>query len=80
MNGAFSVITGYSADEVLGRPPSVLKSGRHPPEFYSGLWAEINRSGSWSGEIWNRRRNGEIYPQWLNVITSYSIHYTKLYE
>ncbi|MBS7662834.1 EAL domain-containing protein [Pseudomonas lalucatii] len=64
VNPAFSRITGYSAEEVLGREPSLLKSGRHDTAFYRGLWEALQRHGSWSGEVWNRRKSGEIYPQW----------------
>lgn len=64
VNPAFSRITGYSADEVLGQHPNLLKSGRHDKTFYQSLWHALQNRGAWSGEVWNRRKSGEIYPQW----------------
>lgn len=66
-NKAFEQITGYAETEVIGKNPSILKSGRHDRDFYKSMWSDIKEKGSWEGEIWNRRRNGETYPQWLNV-------------
>ena len=67
VNQAFCRITGYSAEEVVGRTTNFLKSGRHDPAFYKSMWDSINRDGTWSGEIWNRRKSGEIYPEWLSI-------------
>ncbi len=67
VNPAFSRITGYEPSEVLGRTPSVLSSGQHGPEFYAALWASLERQGHWNGEIWNRRKNGEVYPETLSI-------------
>ncbi|WP_277052687.1 putative bifunctional diguanylate cyclase/phosphodiesterase [Zestomonas thermotolerans] len=67
VNPAFTRITGYREDEVLGQTPRVLKSGRHDQAFYQAMWQSIAKTRSWSGEIWNRRKNGEIYPQWQNL-------------
>ena len=64
INPAFSRITGYSEAEILGQLPSLLKSGRHDPAFYAALWQTLHSQGCWSGEVWNRRKDGEIYPQW----------------
>ena len=64
VNPAFSRITGYSAEEILGQQPSLLKSGRHDAAFYQSLWHALENRGAWSGEVWNRRKSGEIYPQW----------------
>lgn len=62
VNRAFCEITGYSEDEALGRNPSFLKSGIHTSSFYQELWHSLKSSGHWDGEIWNRRRNGEVFP------------------
>jgi len=67
MNNAFTVITGYTCEEVLGRNPRVLSSGRQSREFYDEMWRSIDETGKWQGEIWNIRKNGDIYPQWLNI-------------
>lgn len=67
VNRAFSQITGYSAEEALGKTPSMLRSGRHPGSFYQAMWQQIEHKGHWSGEVWNRRKTGEIYLQWLSV-------------
>lgn len=66
-NQAFCRITGYSADEVIGRQPNVLQSGRHDKSFYADMWQAINRNGTWQGEIWNKRKNGVVYPQLLSI-------------
>ncbi|WP_298186074.1 phosphodiesterase DibA [uncultured Pseudomonas sp.] len=63
-NPAFTRITGYSQAEILGQLPSMLQSGRHDKSFYRELWQALQNRGAWSGEVWNRRKNGEIYPQW----------------
>ena len=68
-NPAFTRITGYSQAEILGQQPSLLKSGRHDQAFYDSLWHALQNRGAWSGEVWNRRKNGEIYPQWQNIRT-----------
>ncbi|MBM3557686.1 MAG: EAL domain-containing protein, partial [Alphaproteobacteria bacterium] len=67
VNPAFTKITGYESEEVVGRNPRFLQSGRHEAAFYSELWGEITGKGSWEGEIWNRKKNGEIYPEWLSI-------------
>ncbi len=69
VNQAFSKITGYSNDEALGKSPAFLKSGRHKAEFYQEMFATLEQTNTWNGEIWNRRKNGEIYPQWLSIST-----------
>jgi len=63
-NPAFTRITGYSQAETLGKSPGMLKSGRHDKAFYDSLWNALQNRGAWSGEVWNRRKSGEIYPQW----------------
>jgi len=67
VNPAFTLITGYEAAEALGENPRILKSDRHAPEFYRAMWADIIKKGQWSGEIWNRRKHGEAYPEWLSI-------------
>ena len=66
-NPAFTRITGYTFDEVMGRTPALLKSGRHDEAFYQAMWENITAKGSWQGEIWNRRKSGEVYPEWLTI-------------
>lgn len=66
-NRAYTDITGYTEDEVVGKNPSFLQSGRHEPDFYQTLWAHLQQEGRWHGEVWNRRKNGEVYPQWLSI-------------
>lgn len=68
VNPAFCWITGYSEEEVLGRDPSLLSSGRHSSAFYRAMWETLQRLGRWQGEIWNRRKNGEVYPEWLSIV------------
>lgn len=67
VNSAFTRITGYSAAEVLGQTPNILQSGRHDARFYAGMWQSLIATGMWEGEIWNRRKNGEIYPEYLTL-------------
>jgi diguanylate cyclase (GGDEF)-like protein/PAS domain S-box-containing protein len=67
VNPAFCRITGYSADEVVGQTPHVLSSGKHDAAFYTEFWQALREKGSWQGEIFNRRKNGDIYPEWLTV-------------
>ena len=67
VNPAFTAITGYAAEEVMGKSPSMLRSGHHGPDFYEELWSGLKTTGCWEGEIWNRRKNGEVYPEWLYI-------------
>ncbi|WP_018953396.1 EAL domain-containing protein [Thioalkalivibrio sulfidiphilus] len=69
VNRAFEQVTGYSAEEVVGRNPSLLSSGRQDKAFYRRMWDTIKHEGIWTGEIWNRRKDGEIYPEWLTIST-----------
>lgn len=66
-NPAFTTITGYKKEEVLGKRPDILKSGRHGKKFYQAIWHALLTEGKWQGEIWNRRKSGEIYPEWLTI-------------
>lgn len=67
VNDMFRSVTGYRSDEVVGQPPSVLSSGLHSVDFYESMWSSLSGSGRWDGLIWNRRKNGETYPQWLTI-------------
>ena len=67
INQAFTAITGYTEAEVLGKTPRLLKSNRHDTAFYAEMWEALHRNGVWQGEIWDRRKNGEIYPEWLTI-------------
>lgn len=66
-NPAFSRLMGYEANELIGKRPSVFKSGRHGKDFYDALWDTLNRTGHWSGEIWNKRKSGEIFPERMSL-------------
>jgi diguanylate cyclase (GGDEF)-like protein/PAS domain S-box-containing protein len=74
VNRAFTEITGFSSKDAVGRTPSILKSGIHTPHFYTELWKQLNGKRRWSGEIWNRRKNGEIYPQWGSISSILDAH------
>lgn len=67
INKGFTEITGYTEEEVLGKTPTILNSGGHAPEFFENMWASLEQAGRWRGEIRNRRKNGEIYPEWLTI-------------
>jgi diguanylate cyclase (GGDEF)-like protein/PAS domain S-box-containing protein len=67
VNNAFTTITGYTQHEILGEKPSRLASGRHDPTFYTAMWDAVNTRGAWQGEIWDRRKNGEVHPKWLSL-------------
>ncbi|ADH84995.1 response regulator receiver modulated diguanylate cyclase/phosphodiesterase with PAS/PAC sensor(s) [Desulfurivibrio alkaliphilus AHT 2] len=71
INPAFTTITGYCQDEALGKNPRILQSGRHDRAFYQAMWASLKKNGHWQGEVWNRRKNGEIYPELLSISTVY---------
>ncbi|MDR5898663.1 EAL domain-containing protein [Halomonas vilamensis] len=67
VNDTFTRITGYQEREVLGKNPRVFSSGRHDAAFYKEMWTKVNETGSWEGEIWNRRKNGQVFPEWLTI-------------
>jgi diguanylate cyclase (GGDEF)-like protein/PAS domain S-box-containing protein len=67
VNKSFTEISGYSQEELIGQNPSILQSGRHDESFYQEMWNKIVRSGFWQGEIWDRRKNGEVYPKWMTI-------------
>lgn len=67
VNPAFTRITGFTPVEAVGKTPAILKSGHHDADFYKDMWEKLRRKGYWRGEMWNRRKNGETYPQWMTV-------------
>ena len=67
VNRAFTEITGYTEEEAIGQNPRILKSNRHSTEFYQEMWDRLVNEGQWSGEIWNRRKDGSAYPEWLSI-------------
>ncbi|WP_428035073.1 cache domain-containing protein [Amphritea sp.] len=67
VNSAFTRITGYRADEVLGQTPAMLSSSLQDEEFYQRMWQQLNSEGVWRGEIWNQRKNGEVFPEWISI-------------
>ena len=71
VNRAWSEMTGFTRQDALGKVPQLLKSGLQNDAFYRRMWTQITRTGYWQGEIWNRRKNGELYPQWLSISTVY---------
>ncbi|WP_279626859.1 EAL domain-containing protein [Acidovorax radicis] len=66
-NRSYARLTGYTVEELVGQTPGVLQSGRHDAQFYEGMHSALRSSGAWQGEVWNRRKNGEVYPAWITV-------------
>lgn len=77
VNTAFCRITGYSKDEAIGQTPKLLNSGMHDKDFYHHMWSSLIHNGKWQGEIWNKRKNGEIYPEWLSINKASSPKYNE---
>lgn len=71
INPAYETITGFNREEVLGKTPAIIRSGRQNEEFYREMWRRIIEHGHWEGEIWDRRKNGELFPKWLSINTVY---------
>lgn len=67
VNPAFTVMTGYSLNEVVGKDPKILSSGEQGAEFYQKMWHNLNTVGHWDGELWNKRKDGELYAEWLSI-------------
>lgn len=67
VNQAFTQITGYAREEAIGRTPRILKSGWHDEAFYKAMWRAVAERGAWEGEVWDKRKNGEVYPKWLSI-------------
>ena len=67
VNDSFVTVTGYSREEVIGKTPALLQSGKQSSDFYKNMWEELQANGWWQGEIWNRRKNGELYLEWLSI-------------
>lgn len=85
VNPAFEFVTGYTYEEAVGQRPSLLNSGIHDQEFYTKMWATIREHGKWSGEIWNRRKTGDIYPEWLTIVAIHNeqgdiVNYCGIFE
>jgi diguanylate cyclase (GGDEF)-like protein/PAS domain S-box-containing protein len=80
INKAFTAITGYTEEDALGKNPNILKSSKHDIVFYKDMWESLTINGEWEGEIWNRRKNGEVFPAWLNITAIYDLnHQVKRY-
>ncbi|KAB2338274.1 EAL domain-containing protein [Cytobacillus depressus] len=67
VNPAFEVVTGYNNDEVIGKNPNILQSGIHDEQFYQKMWTELYEQGQWKGEIWNKRKNGDVFLEWITI-------------
>jgi diguanylate cyclase (GGDEF)-like protein/PAS domain S-box-containing protein len=85
VNKAFTDITGYSVEEAVGQNPRILQSGRQDSAFYAAMTQALEHQGVWAGEIWNRRKNGEVYPEWINISavkdnTGLTTHYVAIFS
>ncbi|AST08091.1 GGDEF domain-containing protein [Anoxybacillus flavithermus] len=84
-NPAFETVTGYTQEEVLGKKPNILRSGLHDRKFYENMWETIRDHGVWKGEIWNKRKNGELFVEWLTIKAVYDVagnptHYVAIFS
>jgi len=84
VNRAFRQSVGYEEGDLLGQTPKILQSGRHGPDFYAAMWRDIRGTGHWQGEIWNRRKDGEVFPVWVSISAVYGdqgkpAHYVAVY-
>ncbi len=75
VNQAFERLSGYRAEELIGQNPRILKSGRHDAAFYQAMWSDLLSTGKWSGEVWDKRKNGEIYPKYMTITAVYDDHH-----
>ena len=85
VNRAFTGITGYTAEDVTGKNPRIMSSGRHDRAFYAAMWQQILETGAWAGEIWDRRKSGEIFPKWMSITAvknelSETTHYVGIFS
>ncbi|WP_406543664.1 PAS domain S-box protein [Clostridium ljungdahlii] len=67
VNDSFQRVSGYKKDDLIGKNPRILKSGRHDKTFYLNMWHSLSTNGYWEGEIWNKKKNGKIYPKWMSI-------------
>lgn len=74
VNRTFTELTGYEAGDVIGKTPRMIRSGRHDADFYAAMWRAIRQERFWQGEIWNRRKNGEVFPVWLTITAVRDAH------
>jgi len=74
INRSFTEITGYAADEVIGKNPRIFSSGRHDKAFYKEMWNSLSNKGVWKGEIWDRQKNGEVHPDFLTITAVKNVH------
>lgn len=84
INSSFCNITGYTKDEVIGKSTNILNSGTQDKSFYENMWTYLKHHGRWQGEIWNKRKNGEIYPEWLSITeikdnTTFELNYMAIF-
>ncbi len=84
-NPAFETVTGYTQEEVLGKKPNILRSGLHDRKFYENMWETLRDHGVWKGEIWNKRKNGELFVEWLTIKAIYDAtenptHYVAIFS